>query len=320
MTGGAGFIGSHLVDRLVEHGDEVTVLDDLSTGRRSNLRGHAERDTVRLVEGTILDEALVDSLVESSDRVFHLAAAVGVAHIIANPLGSIQVNSRGTENVLGACAHHDRKVLIASSSEVYGRGGRVPMHEDDDRILGSTVIPRWSYATAKALDEHLLLAHAAHGLRGVIVRYFNIYGPRMDPQGYGSVMATFLRQALTREPLTVYGDGMQTRCFTYIDDCVDGTMLAMQMPSAEGQVFNIGNAATETAIAELARLVIKTTGSPSSIVHETYESHFGKGFEDTRRRVPSAGRATERLGWTARTDLDEGLRRTLDSWEKWDSA
>ena len=145
------------------------------------------------------------------------------------------------------------------------------MHEDDDRILGSTVIPRWSYATAKALDEHLLLAHAAHGLRGVIVRYFNIYGPRMDPQGYGSVMATFLRQALTREPLTVYGDGMQTRCFTYIDDCVDGTMLAMQMPSAEGQVFNIGNAATETTIAELARLVIKTTGSPSSIVHETYE-------------------------------------------------
>jgi UDP-glucose 4-epimerase len=320
VTGGAGFIGSHLVDRLVDQGDDVTVLDDFSTGRRSNIRDHAERDTVRIIEGTILDEALVETLADGCDRVFHLAAAVGVAHIIANPLGSIQVNSRGTENVLTACAHHERKVLIASSSEVYGRGGRVPMHEDDDRILGSTVIPRWSYATAKALDEHLLLAHAAQGLRGVIVRYFNIYGPRMDPQGYGSVMATFLRQALTREPLTVYGDGLQTRCFTYIDDCIDGTMLAMELPSAEGQVFNVGNAATETAIAELARRVIETTGSPSSIVHETYESHFGKGFEDTRRRVPSAARASEGLGWTARVDLDAGLRRTLESWEQQDSG
>ena len=316
MTGGAGFIGSHLVDRLVEHGDAVIVLDDFSTGRRDNIRRHADTGTVRIVEGTVLDDALVDTLVSDCDRVFHLAAAVGVAHIVANPLGSIQVNSRGTENVLTACARHDRKVLITSSSEVYGRGGRVPMHEDDDRILGSTVIQRWSYATAKALDEHLLLAHADNGLRGVIVRYFNIYGQRMDPQGYGSVMATFLRQALSGDPLTVYGDGLQSRCFTYIDDCIDGTMRAMELQAAEGQVFNIGNAMTETTIADLARKVIDASGSDSTIAYESYEQRFGAGFEDTRRRVPSATRATERLGWTAQIGLDEGLRRTLVSWDQ----
>jgi UDP-glucose 4-epimerase len=314
VTGGAGFIGSHLVDRLVTHGDEVTVLDDLSTGKRSNLSGHAQRHDVNLVEGTILDEPVVEDLVAGCDRVFHLAAAVGVAHIIANPIGSMLVNSRGTENVLSACARQDRKVLITSSSEVYGRGGRVPMHEDDDRILGSTLIPRWSYATAKALDEHFALAHAANGLATVIVRYFNIYGARMDPQGYGSVMANFLRQALGGDPVTVYGDGLQSRCFTYIDDCIDGTMRAMETQAAQGQVFNIGNQATETTVADLARMVIAATGSRSEVVHESYESHFGSGFEDTRRRVPSAARATERLGWTAAVGLDEGLRRTLESW------
>lgn len=316
MTGGAGFIGSHLVDRLADAGDEVTVLDDLSTGRRSNLSRSAEAATVSLVEGSILDEALVGRLIADADRVFHLAAAVGVAHVIANPLGSILVNSRGTENVLAACAQHDRKVLITSSSEVYGRTARVPMHEDDDRILGSTVVQRWSYATAKALDEHLALAYAAHGLPTVIVRYFNIYGPRMDPQGYGSVMATFLRQAIAGDPVTVYGDGLQTRCFTYIDDCIDGTVLAMETPAAEGQVFNIGDESTETAIVELATQVIQASGSHSAIVHETYESHFGAGFEDTRRRVPSAARASERLGWTAKVGLNEGLRRTFASWDR----
>lgn len=316
MTGGAGFIGSHLVDRLVARGDEVIILDDFSTGRRRNLQHLEETRTVRVVEGSILDESMVASLVEDSDRVYHLAAAVGVAHIIANPLGSILVNSRGTENVLGACASHGRKVLIASSSEVYGRGGRVPMQEDDDRVLGSTTVQRWSYATAKALDEHLLLAHAAQGLRGVIVRYFNVYGPRMDPQGYGSVIARFLRQALAGEPVTVFGDGLQSRCFTYIDDCLDGTMLAMEEVSAEGQVFNIGDETTETTVADLARMVIDACDSNAPIVHESYESNFGAGFEDTRRRVPSAARATERLGWTARVPLDEGLRRTLDSWER----
>lgn len=315
MTGGAGFIGSNLVDRLAAAGDEVTVLDDLSTGRLANLAHHAGNRRVRMVEGTILDDAVLDDLVAGCDRVFHLAAAVGVAHIVANPLGSILVNSRGTENVLAACADHQRKVLITSSSEVYGRTANVPMHEDDDRILGSTVVQRWSYATAKALDEHLTLAYAADGLRAVIVRYFNIYGQRMDPNGYGSVIANFLRQALAAEPVTVYGDGLQTRCFTYIDDCIDGTILAMERPAAEGQVFNIGSATTETTIADLARKVVVASGSRSEIVYESYEQHFGPRFEDTRRRVPSTARAAERLGWAAKVDVDEGLRRTLEMWK-----
>ncbi len=316
VTGGAGFIGSHLLDRLADGGDEVTVLDDFSTGRRSNLARHAASESVRVIDGSILDETTVEQLVAGCDQVFHLAAAVGVAHIVANPLGSLLVNSRGTENVLAACARHERKVLIASSSEVYGRTARVPMHEDDDRILGSTTVQRWSYATAKALDEHLALAYARDGLRTVVVRYFNIYGPRVDPKGYGSVMANFLRQAIAGEPVTVYGDGLQTRCFTYVDDAVDGTLRGMQTASAEGVVFNIGNQATETSIDDLARMVISVCGSRSQVAHETYESHFGPGFEDTRRRVPSAARATERLGWTAKIGLDEGLRRTFDSWER----
>jgi UDP-glucose 4-epimerase len=188
------------------------------------------------------------------------------------------------------------------------------MHEDDDRILGSTRIHRWSYATAKALDEHLALAYAASGLATVIVRYFNIYGPRMDPLGYGSVMANFLRQAGAGTAVTVYGDGTQSRCFTYIDDCIDGTVLAMETASAQGQIFNIGNEATETTIADLALKVIAATGSRSAIVHESYESHFGPGFEDAPRRVPSGARGRELLTWTAKVGLDEGLRRTLQSW------
>ena len=314
VTGGAGFIGSHLVDRLIGRHEEVTVLDDLSTGTRANLAHHLESDRVRLVRGTILDESAVEDLVSDCDRVFHLAAAVGVAHVVAEPLQSVLVNSRGTENVLAACAHHGRKVLIASSSEVYGKPSQVPTHEDDDRILGSTTVQRWSYATAKALDEHLALAYAQRGLHTVIVRYFNIYGPRMDPRGYGSVIANFLRQATSGEPLTVYGDGRQTRCFTYIDDCVEGTILAMETDSAEGQVFNIGNQATETSITELARMVNGATGSQGPIEHHTYEARFGAGFEDVRRRVPATERATEVLGWTATTGLSEGLRRTLEAW------
>ncbi|MGH9189141.1 MAG: NAD-dependent epimerase/dehydratase family protein, partial [Acidimicrobiales bacterium] len=231
VTGGAGYIGSHLVDALCDDGHEVAVLDNLSTGRIGNLSGRL--DQVRFLQGSILDASLVMSEVEKSQLVFHLAAAVGVRHIVDDPLQSLLVNTQGTHNVMAACFRHWRKIVFASTSEVYGKAAKVPMREDDDRILGPTTVHRWSYATAKAIDEHLALAYAALGLPVVIVRYFNSYGPRLDERGYGSVVANFLRHSLAGSPLPVHGDGSQTRCFCYVDDTVRGTFLAGFTPGAE---------------------------------------------------------------------------------------
>jgi UDP-glucose 4-epimerase len=308
VTGGAGFIGSHVVDALGDEGAEVTVLDSLVTGRATNLDGRA-----RLVEGSILDADLVDKEVEAADEVFHLAAAVGVRHIVDDPLGSLRTNTRGTEHVLDACARHCRRVLLASTSEVYGKSPTVPWHEDDDRVLGSTDVARWSYATAKALDEHLALAQAHVGLPVTIVRYFNSYGPRLDPRGYGSVVARFLGQAVAGEPLTVHGDGSQTRCFTYVADSVRGTLLAARSPDSLGRVFNIGSD-VETTLNDLARMIIDLTGSSSTIEHVSHESVFGPRFEDPVRRRPDITRARSELGWEPAVALEDGLRRTLEWW------
>ena len=206
ITGGAGYIGSHLVDHLVEAGHQLTVLDNLTTGNIRNIE-HRMPD-IRFVNASILDEETLDREVREAEVVFHLAAAVGVRHIVDAPLEALLVNTRGTENVLAACFKHWRRVLFASTSEVYGHTAKIPMSEDDDRVLGPTTVHRWSYATAKAVDEHLALAYAAHGLPVSIVRYFNSYGPRLDSRGYGSVLANFIRQALAGEPLTVHGDGL----------------------------------------------------------------------------------------------------------------
>lgn len=313
VTGGAGYIGSHLVDRLVVLGHDVTVLDDLSTGNEANLAD--SRSNVRFVQDTILDERLVHKLVRRADTVFHLAAGVGVGNIVAKPLAALITNTRGAENVIEACVKHDKRLLLASTSEIYGKTGKMPMSEDDDRVLGSTTIARWGYSTAKAIDEHLALAHAQHGLRMSVVRYFNSFGPRLDPRGYGSVVANLVRQALDGEPLTVHGDGNQTRCFTYVDDTVEGTLRAGLDTKAEGIVFNVGND-RETTINDLARLVIEMTGSRSEIRHVSYEESYGKGFEDTKRRVPDVRRAAEVLGFRAAVELREGLERTLQWWRK----
>lgn len=313
VTGGAGYIGSHLVDRLVVLGHDVTVLDDLSTGNEANLAD--SRSNVRFVQDTILDELLVNKLVRRADTVFHLAAGVGVGNIVAKPLAALITNTRGAENVIEACVKHDKRLLLASTSEIYGKTGKMPMSEDDDRVLGSTTIARWGYSTAKAIDEHLALAHAQHGLRMSVVRYFNSFGPRLDPRGYGSVVANLVRQALDGEPLTVHGDGNQTRCFTYVDDTVEGTLRAGLDTKAEGIVFNVGND-RETTINDLARLVIEMTGSCSEIRHVSYEERYGKGFEDTKRRVPDVRRAAEVLGFRAAVELREGLERTLQWWHK----
>lgn len=311
VTGGAGYIGSHLVDRLVNLGHEVVVLDDLSTGNRINLT-NAEPH-IRFVHDSILNERIVDKLVRKSDLVFHLAAAVGVGNIVAKPLESLIANTRGAEHVIEACARHDKKLLLASTSEIYGKTAKTPMSEDDDRVLGSTTVSRWGYSTAKALDEHLALAYAAHGLRMSVVRYFNSYGPRIDPKGYGSVVASLLRQALANEPLSVHGDGNQTRCFTFVDDTVQGTLRAALDDKAEGNIFNIGSD-RETTINDLAQTIIRMSGSASRVEHVSYEQRYGRGFEDTKRRVPDVQKARLVLGFSADVSLEDGLERTLQWW------
>ena len=314
VTGGAGYIGSHLVDRLVHLNHEVTVIDDLSTGNLTNLQ--AVHSDIRFVEASILDADIVDTLVADADVVFHLAAAVGVGHIIEQPLRSLVINTKGAENVITACVKHDRKLLLASTSEIYGKTTKMPMSEDDDRVLGSTTIARWGYSTAKAIDEHLALAHAEHGLRMSIVRYFNSYGPRLDPRGYGSVVANLMRQAIDNEPLTVHGDGSQTRCFTYVDDTVEGTLRAALDLRGEGKIFNVGND-HETSIIDLATTIIAMTGSSSAVQHISYEQRFGKGFEDTKRRIPDVQRARTVLDFNAGVSLQDGLQRTLAWWRKY---
>jgi UDP-glucose 4-epimerase len=310
VTGGAGYIGSHLIDRLLARGDEVFAVDNLSTGRLANIEPHIGHERFHWVNDTILNESVLDRLVPRIDLVYHLAAIVGVRHVVSDPLAAIRTNVTGTELVLDAAFTHWKKVVLASSSEIYGKSSKVPFHEDDDRVLGPTTVGRWSYSTSKAIDEHFAFAYAAKGLPVVIVRYFNSYGPRLDERGYGSVVANFIRQALRQEPITVHGDGRQSRCFTYIDDTVDGTLLAGEVKAAEGLVFNIG-AEVETTILDLAGTIKRLTRSPSEIVFVPYSDYYGDGFEDTRRRVPSGDRARTLLGFTPRVMLEDGLARTI---------
>jgi UDP-glucose 4-epimerase len=313
VTGGAGYIGSHLVDWLVEEGHEVTVLDDLSTGNAARLEPLLRRGKVRLATGSILDPGLVEREVAGTGTVFHLAAAVGVRRIVADPLGSLRTNLLGTENVLAACARHGAGVVLASSSEVYGSPDRLPMTESGQRVLGPTTVPRWSYAAAKAVDEHLAFAYGADGLRVSAVRYFNSYGPRLDRAGDASVVGVFVRHALAGQPIPVHGSGAQSRCFTYVTDTVRGTVLAAAVPQAQGQVFNIGSA-VETSIAELAEMIVAAAGSRSPIRQTPYEAAYGARFEDVRRRVPDISRAREVLGWEPQVPLQEGLKRTIAWW------
>ena len=310
VTGGAGYIGSHLVDRLLGRDDEVFAIDNLSTGKLANIQNHLGDDRFHFLNDTILNESLLDLLVSQVDLVYHLAAIVGVKNVVADPLTAIKTNVTGTEVVLNAAFKYWKKVVLASTSEIYGKSAQIPFHEEDDRVLGSTAVGRWSYSTSKAIDEHFAFAYAAKGLPVAIVRYFNSYGPRLDERGYGSVVANFIRQALKDEPITVHGDGLQSRSFTYIDDTVNGTVLAGELKAGEGQVFNIGNDA-ETTILDLAVTIKRLAGSRSEIIFVPYREYYGEGFEDTRRRVPSIDRAKDVLGFVPTVKLEEGLMRTI---------
>ena len=298
------------MDALLSKGHGVSVVDNLSTGRISNIKHLLGHERFHFVNDTILNDELMDRLIADVDQVYHLAAVAGVKHVVDNPLQGIRTNILGTELVLDKARRHWKRTVIASSSEVYGKNPNLPWSEEDDCLLGPTTVKRWSYALSKSVDEHCALAHARDGFPVSIVRYFNSYGPRMNPNGYGSVVARFVSQAISGQPITVYGDGNQTRCFTYIADTVRGTMLAGTVPEGIGKVFNIG-ANWETTTTALAELVRDLVGSDSTIVNVPYQRIFGERFEDTRRRVPDIRRAVETLGFRAETPLEDGLEATI---------
>ncbi|MEX0989847.1 MAG: GDP-mannose 4,6-dehydratase [Actinomycetota bacterium] len=306
ITGGAGFIGSHLSDALLQRGDAVTALDDESTGSTDNIRHLLDHPNYSFRRGTILDHPLVSMLAGQADAIVHLAAAVGVKLIVERPLESLITNIRGTEIVLDAAARAECKVLITSTSEIYGKNVTGPLHEDADRILGSPYKSRWSYSTAKAVDE--ILAHAywrEQQLPTVVVRLFNCVGPRQTGE-YGMVVPSFVRQALRGIDLTVYGDGRQQRCFCHVHDTVDALLGLLGHPGAVGEVFNVG-ASYEVSMEDLARRVIEATGSSSRVVHIPYDEAYEEGFEDMQRRVPDIARIQALTGWRPTRSLDEIL-------------
>jgi UDP-glucose 4-epimerase len=311
ITGGAGFIGSHLVDALLKAGAHVVALDDLSTGRLSNLDSAHVHPNFRFVQGSVLDELAVDELVHQCETVVHLAAAVGVKRIVEQPLKSLTTNIRGSEIVLEAAHRYQRKILLASSSEIYGRNSSGPLHEGADRILGSPAVVRWAYSTAKAVDEILANAyHRERGLRTIVVRMFNTVGPRQSP-AYGMVIPRLVRQAAAGVPLTVFGDGRQTRCFAHVLDVVDALLALLDDGRAVGETFNIGSS-EEISIGALAELIIERAGSPSQVELIPYDEAYGAGFEDMDRRVPDTGKLRAQIGWAPRFTLHDILRETIE--------
>ncbi|MCD4737776.1 MAG: GDP-mannose 4,6-dehydratase [Anaerolineae bacterium] len=311
ITGGAGFIGSHLAEALLARGDVVMIIDDLSTGRLENIQHLRDNPNFSFAIDTITNELVMDRLVSECDLIFHLAAAVGVQLIISDPVRTIETNILGTHAVLKAAARYRKPVFIASTSEVYGKGERVPFHEEDDRVLGPTTKSRWSYSDSKAIDEFLGLAyHQKFGLPVTIVRFFNTVGPRQTGQ-YGMVVPRFVQQALRGDPLTVYGDGGQSRCFCNVRDVVRVLLLLAGTPEAVGEVFNVGSI-EEVSILELAQKVQALVGEQQSeIVFVSYDEAYAPGFEDMRRRVPSIDKITRFTGWRPQISLDETIQEVI---------
>jgi UDP-glucose 4-epimerase len=311
VTGGAGFVGSHLDAELVSRGHEVLVLDNLSTGRYENIELLERSGQVRLVVDTVNDPQIVDECVKQCDAVFHLASAVGVRLIIEQQVRTIESIVGGTDVVLRSCARYRRPFLLTSTSEVYGKGLKVPFSEDDDRVMGATTKRRWSYACAKALDEFLALAHWYESRLPVrIARLFNTVGPRQTGQ-YGMVVPTLVRQALCGQPITVYGDGQQSRCFGHVSDVVRGLADLMECEAAKGQIVNLGND-EEITILALAQRIRELTGAASEVVLIPYEEAYGEGFDDMRRRVPDLSRAKRLIGFEPKLGLDQILRAVID--------
>jgi len=311
ITGGAGFIASHLADHLLEQGNSVVALDDLSTGRHGNIEHLLGRPDFEFVLGSILNADLVDDVVSRCEAVFHLAAAVGVQLIVNQPLRSLATNIRGSEIVFEKANKYGTRVLVTSSSEIYGKNRSDRLHEDDDRILGSPLKSRWAYSEAKAIDEILAYTYwREKGLPAVIVRLFNTVGPRQTG-AYGMVIPRFVTQALHNEPITVYGDGSQTRCFCYVGDIVRALAALIEHPDAYGRVFNLGSD-EEISMTELAQMVRDEAGSTSELRYVPYEDAYEEGFEDMERRVPDTGRARELVGFTPTVGLRQIIRLVIE--------
>jgi UDP-glucose 4-epimerase len=308
ITGGGGFVGSHLSDAFVARGDDVFVLDNGSVAKVRHLMGGSQFHYVR---DSIFDLEILEGLIAKVDLVYHLAAVVGVEHYVGDPFEVLNVNVNGTQKVLKLAFKHQKKVVFSSTSEVYGRNPKVPWAEDDDRVLGSTSIDRWCYSTSKAVGEHFCFAYRSMGLPMTVVRYFNVYGPRLDQLDVGRVITIFLGQALRGEPLTVIGDGSQTRCFTYVDDAVRATVAAGIGADTDGEVFNIGTN-VETTVLQLAEQIVAVTGSKSRIEFVPQASVYGNSYEDIGRRVPDVTKMQRVLGVRADTSLADGLRRTVE--------
>jgi len=310
ITGGAGFIGSHLSQALLDRGDRVSIVDDLSTGSMRNIAHLKGRDGFSYVIDTVRNERLMAEMVDEADVVFHLAAAVGVRLIVEHPVHTIETNISGTEVVLRLAAKKNKVVLVTSSSEVYGKAEAVPFREDGDVVFGATSRARWSYACSKAIDEFLALAyHKERATPTVVVRLFNTVGPRQTGQ-YGMVVPTFVRQALAGEPITVFGDGKQSRCFSHVADVVSALQALVAEPKAYGRVFNVGSS-EEVTIWQLAQRVKERTESKSPIVYVPYDQAYEAGFEDMRRRLPDTSRIRETVGWTATKSLDDVLEDVI---------
>ena len=311
ITGGAGFIGSHLCELLAHQGYEVTAIDDLSTGRLENVQHLQPLPNFQFVRESILNHQVLDRMASEADTIIHLAAAVGVMLIVENPVHTIRTNVIGTEAVLTTATRYGCKVLIASTSEVYGKGVKVPFCEEDDCLMGPTVNSRWAYAASKAVDEFMALAYQRQfGLPVVVMRFFNTIGPRQTGR-YGMVVPRFVRQALQGEALTVYGDGQQSRSFVDVADLVEAVAALAGQPQAVGEVFNIG-ASQEISILELAGRVLELTGSASQIRFVPYEEAYAPGFEDMQRRVPCVDKLQRLTGYTPKISLEEALRRVIE--------
>lgn len=308
ITGGAGFLGSHLADAFIARGDEVFVLD---TGAIAKVRHLLDNPRFQYVHDSVFNVELLDSLVAKTDLIYHLAAVVGVEHYVADPYETLNVNVNGTQNVLKGAYKHGKRLVFSSTSEVYGRNPKVPWGEDDDRVLGSTRIDRWCYSTSKAVGEHFCFAYHKLGLPVTVVRYFNVYGPRLDRVDVGRLFTIFMGQLLRGADLTVVGDGMQTRCFTYVTDAIEATMAAGVKPEANGHAVNIGTD-VETTVLDFAKLMLELYGpGKSKIKFVTQEQVYGKSYEDIPRRVPDVAKMRTLLGVSAKVELRDGVARTM---------